>query len=69
MRYIVFAYDHYYPLGGNHDIKLITNNKEEAAALFDELDNPTPYEDGYVRYYDHVSVLDTECGYAIREKW
>ncbi len=64
MRYIVFAFDRYYPQGGADDIKFCTSDVDEAHDLYRELIDPEAE-----RRYDYVQVYDTlECR-NVYEKW
>lgn len=47
-RYLVFAYDTYYPAGGLADLKFKTDNFEEAEAKAEELRQA----------WDHVDLED-----------
>ncbi len=54
MRYIIFAFDRYYPIGGADDIKLVTDDHDEAYDAYRELIDPEAE-----RRYDYVQVYDT----------
>ncbi len=48
-RYIVFAYDRYYPAGGLNDVKGTFDTYAEAAQFVDGLD------------YDYIEVVDMDA--------
>jgi hypothetical protein len=47
MKWFVFAYDKYYPLGGSDDCKLITTDLEKAKAKASKIEQD----------YDYVDIL------------
>lgn len=53
-RYLIFAYDQYYPLGGMKDLKGQSDDFEEAKKIADQMKD-----------YDYVNIYDTKhCEYC-----
>lgn len=57
-RFILFAFEHYYPAGGLNDARGSYDTVEEATKVFDKGD-----EDGYT--WDGGHIFDTKTGKRI----
>jgi hypothetical protein len=58
MRYLIFAFDYYYPAGGADDIKHATNSDVLAYGYFRDLS----------KTYEAVQVFDSVTNKVSREK-
>lgn len=61
-RYLLFAYDAYYPGGGCNDLKDDFDTFEEAVAWMNADVRDMTFTDVRINKHDYYQILDTETG-------